>query len=107
MGVLMEFAMFPTSADGRDGAGVSASVSKIIDMIDKSGVSYQLTPMGTIVETQTMAEALAILEKSYESLDGCERVYSSVKFDIREGKSNRLKQKIASVEEKLGRKVKT
>ena len=54
MSVLLEFAMFPTSADGREGAGVSASVSKIIDMIDQSGVAYQLTPMGTIVETETV-----------------------------------------------------
>lgn len=101
----MEFAMFPTSDACRKGAGVSEQVSKIIDMIDKSGVAYQLTPMGTIIETETMAEALVILEKSYECLQECERVYSSVKFDIRQGQNDRLKQKIASVEEKLGRSV--
>lgn len=107
MGVLMEFSMFPTSSECREGSGVSSQVSKIIDMIDQSGASYQLTPMGTVVETDTMAEALSILEKSYECLDGCDRVYSSVKFDIRKNKSDRLKQKIASVEKKLGRSVKT
>jgi len=106
MSVLLEFAMFPTSADGREGAGVSSSVSKIIDMIDKSGAAYQLTPMGTIIETETMREALDIIEKSYEALGDCERVYSSLKFDIRKGKSNRLKTKIASVEGKIGREVK-
>ena len=106
MSVLLEFAMFPTSADGREGEGVSVSVSKIIDMIDKSGVAYQLTPMGTIVETETMREALDIIEKAYEALGDCERVYSSLKFDIRKGKSNRLKTKIASVESRIGREVK-
>ena len=106
MSVLLEFAMFPTSADGREGSGVSVSVSKIIDMIDKSGVAYQLTPMGTIVETETMREALDIIEKAYEALGDCERVYSSLKFDIRKGKSNRLKTKIASVESRIGREVK-
>jgi uncharacterized protein (TIGR00106 family) len=105
MSVLLEFAMFPTSADGREGAGVSVSVSKIIDMIDQSGVSYQLTPMGTIIETETMREALDIIEKAYEALGDCERVYSSLKFDIRRGKSNRLKTKIASVEKRIGREV--
>ena len=103
---LLEFSMFPTSADGREGAGVSKSVSKVIDMIDRSGVAYQLTPMGTIIETQTMREALDIIEKSYEMLSDCERVYSSLKFDIRKGKSNRLKTKIASVENQLSRSVK-
>ena len=106
MSVLLEFAMFPTSADGRVGAGVSVSVSKIIDMIDQSGVAYQLTPMGTIIETDTMREALDIIEKAYEALADCERIYSSLKFDIRKGKSNRLKTKIASVEKRIGREVK-
>ena len=106
MSVLLEFAMFPTSADGREGSGVSTSVSKIIDMIDKSGVAYQLTPMGTIIETETMREALDIIEKAYDALGDCERVYSSLKFDIRKGKSNRLKTKIASVESRIGREVK-
>ncbi len=106
MSILLEFAMFPTSGDCRDNASVSKYVSRIIDMIDQSGAAYQLTPMGTIVETETMREALDIVEKSYEALEGdCERVYSSLKFDIRKGKSNRLKTKIASVEREIGREV--
>ena len=103
MSVLLEFAMFPTSDDCRDGASVSRQVSKIIDMIDKSGYSYKLTPMGTVVETETIKEALAVIEKAYDCLSECERVYSSLKFDIRKGKSNRLKTKIASVEAKIGK----
>ena len=105
MSVLLEFSMFPTSPDGREGAGVSAYVSKVIDMIDKSGVAYQLTPMGTIIECDSMKEALKVIEDAYECLSDCERVYSSLKFDIRRDKSNRLKTKIAAVEEKLGRNV--
>ena len=89
--VLLEFSMFPTSDDCRDGASVSRQVSKIIDMIDKSGVSYKLTPMGTVVETSSIREALDIVELAYECLD-CERVYSSLKFDIRKNcRSRRIK----------------
>ena len=105
MSVLLEFSMFPTSPDGREGASVSAQVSKVIDAIDKSGVAYQLTPMGTVVETNTMKEALAIIELAYEQLEDCERVYSSLKFDIRKNSENRLKTKIASVEKAIGREV--
>ncbi|WP_294965171.1 MTH1187 family thiamine-binding protein [Sulfurimonas sp.] len=105
MSVLLEFAMFPTSDDCREGSSVSKQVSKIIDAIDKSGVSYQLTPMGTVVETNTMKEALAVVELAYEQLSDCERVYSSLKFDIRKNTNNRLKTKIASVEKALNRKV--
>ncbi len=102
MSVLLEFAMFPTDV----GESKSKYVGRIIDMIDKSGVAYQLTPMGTVIETETMRDALDIVEKAYEVLEpDCGRVYSSLKFDIRKGHENRLKQKIASVEKVLDRAV--
>ncbi len=102
LSVLLEFSMFPTSDDCREGASVSKQVSKIVEMIDKSGYPYKLTPMGTVVETTSIKEALGIIEKAYECLSDCERVYSALKFDIRKGKSNRLKTKITSVEAKIG-----
>lgn len=105
MSVLVEFAMFPTSDECREGSSVSKHVSKVIDAIDKSGVAYQLTPMGTIIEVASMKEALGIIELAYEQLSDCERVYSSLKFDIRKNCENRLKTKIESVEKNLQRKV--
>ncbi|MBN2781819.1 MAG: thiamine-binding protein [Campylobacterales bacterium] len=104
MSVLLEFSMFPTSDDCRDGSSVSVQVSKIIDAIDRSGVAYQLTPMGTVIETETMREALDIIELAYEQLD-CDRIYSALKFDIRKNSKNRLKSKIASIEKNLNREV--
>ncbi|WP_298370161.1 MTH1187 family thiamine-binding protein [uncultured Lutibacter sp.] len=99
MSVLLEFAMFPTDK----GESISAYVSKIIQMIRESGVTYQLTPMGTVIETETIAEALAIVQQSYEVLElDCDRVYSSLKFDIRKGKSKCMTKKITSVENIIG-----
>lgn len=102
--VLLEFSMFPTSEDCRDGSSVSKQVSKIIDAIDKSGIEYQLTPMGTVIETNSVRDALDIVELAYEQLD-CDRIYSALKFDIRKNCSNRLKTKIQSVEKNLNREV--
>ncbi|MEO2066261.1 MAG: MTH1187 family thiamine-binding protein, partial [Desulfurobacteriaceae bacterium] len=88
------------------GESVSPYVARIIKMIDESGVPYKLTPMGTVFETETMAEALKIIEKAYSLLEpDCNRVYCVAKFDIRKGKSGRLVQKIKSVEEKIGKEV--
>ena len=99
MSVLLEFAMFPTDK----GESVSPYVSKVIKMIRESGITYQLTPMGTIIETETMTEALTFVQQSYDILEpDCDRVYSSLKFDIRKGKSQRLTQKIRSVENIIG-----
>jgi uncharacterized protein (TIGR00106 family) len=102
MSVLLDMAMFPTDK----GESVSPFVSRIIEMIDKSGVDYQLTAMGTIVEVETIRDALDIVEKAYAQLEtDCSRVYATLKFDIRKGRSNRLKQKIASVERELHHEV--
>ena len=103
--VLLEFSMFPTSDECREGSSVSKQVSKIIDAIDKSGIPYQLTPMGTVIEASSMKEALNIIELAYEQLEDCDRVYSALKFDIRKNCKNRLKTKIKSVEKVLNRKV--
>jgi len=97
--------MFPTSDECREGSSVSKQVAKIVDAIDKSGIAYQLTPMGTIIEAKSMKEALGVIELAYEQLSECERVYSSLKFDIRKNCENRLKTKIESVEKVLNREV--
>lgn len=104
MSVLFEFAMFPTDK----GASVSAYVSRLLRVIDEGTSQYRLTPMGTVVEVDTMDEALSVIKKCYEQLEpDCGRIYSTVKFDIRKGVSGRLEGKIASVEEKVGKKLKT
>ncbi len=100
MSVLVEFAMFPTDK----GDSVGLYVSRIIKMISESGVKYQLTPMGTIFETEEMTEALKLIEKAQDCLStDCNRIYSSIKFDIQKGKSNRMKTKIDSIENKIGK----
>lgn len=100
MSVLLEFAMFPVDK----GESVSPYVSKIIKMIRESGVTYQLTPMGTIIETKTMSEALAIVQQSYDVLEpDCDRVYSTLTIDIRKGKSQCLTEKVKSVENIIGK----
>lgn len=100
MSVLMNFAMFPTDK----GPSVSEHVSKVIDMINKSGVSYKLTPMSTVVETNTFDEALEIVKRAYAILEPVsDRIYSTINFDIRKNKDNRIKQKIESVENKIGK----
>ena len=98
--VLAEFSMFPTDK----GESVSRYVSQVLKMIDRSGVSYRLTAMGTVIETETVAAALSIVERAAAILDeaGCGRIYSSLKMDIRRNKSERLTGKIDSIKEKIG-----
>jgi uncharacterized protein (TIGR00106 family) len=96
----MEFSMFPTD----QGESVSAQVSEIIRMIRESGLDYRLTPMGTVVEADSVAEAMALVERAAAVLDdlGCRRIYSAIKLDIRHGRGGRMAGKIASVEGRIG-----
>lgn len=98
MSVLMEFAIFPTDK----GISVSNDVSKVIKLIKECGFPHQLTAMGTLIETPTVADALKIVEKSAELLEeNSERIYSTLKLDIKKGASNMLQNKVKSIEEKL------
>ncbi len=100
MSVLLEFSMFPTDKGG----SVSPYVSKVIKMIRDSGVSYKLTAMGTIIETETLPEALRIIQNAYNELEpDSSRIYSSIKMDIRKSQTGRLEGKVNSVEEKIGK----
>ena len=102
MSVLMEFAMFPTDK----GESISEYVSRILKIIDEEGHTYTLTAMGTIVEVDKLDDAMKIVKKAYGQLErDCNRVYSTIKLDVRKGKGGRLKQKIESVEKKVGRKL--
>ncbi|MDH5465206.1 MAG: MTH1187 family thiamine-binding protein [Thiovulaceae bacterium] len=103
MSVLLEFSMFPTDR----GESKSEFVARVLDVIDTSGLNYQLTPMGTVVEGETIDEVLKLIGDCYKILEpDCNRVSSFLKFDIRKGKNDRLRTKVASVEEKLGREIK-
>ncbi|MEI6123542.1 MAG: MTH1187 family thiamine-binding protein [Bacteroidota bacterium] len=100
MSVIVEFSMFPTDK----GDSISPYVSRIIKMMIDTGVSYQLTPMGTVFEVSEMHDALAVIAKAYRQLElDCGRVFAIAKFDIRKGKENRMDKKIQSIEEKIGK----
>ncbi len=104
MSVLVEFSMFPIDNE----SSKSKYVGRIIDLIDKSGLAYKLTPMSTIVECENISQALGIVQSSYKLLEkDCERVYSVIKLDIRKGKLNALEEKVKSVQKAVGREIKT
>ncbi len=100
---LMEFSMIPLDK----GSSFSKYVAKTLDVVDKSGLEYRLTPMGTVVEGEWQ-ELLALVDKCFKTMEEVsDRISLSVKFDHRKGAPGRLTSKIASVEQKLGRSLKS
>jgi uncharacterized protein (TIGR00106 family) len=100
MSVIVEFSVFPLDS----GVSVSKEVSQVIKMIDNSEVEYQLTAMGTLIETATVAQALAIVEQATQIIhdSGCQRVYAAVKIDSRPDRKHGLQGKVASIQKRIG-----
>jgi uncharacterized protein (TIGR00106 family) len=101
--VLLEFSMSPLGG----GDSVSAPVARILDVIDRSGIAYQLTPMGTILEGE-WPQVMAVVTACFETLKAdCPRISAQIKVDYRAGPAGRLRAKTAKVEALLGRKLRT
>ncbi len=100
--VLLEFSMSPLGK----GESVGKYVARSLDIIDKSGVSYRLNPMGTVLEGE-WAQVFAVVQKCYERMKkDCNRISCTIKVDYRKGHSGRLQSKVASIERTLKRSVK-
>ena len=100
---LLEFSMSPL----QKGESVSRYVARSLEIIDASGLDYRLHAMGTIVEGE-LDELLDVLKKCFAAMaEDCDRITCTAKFDYRRGYQGRLESKVASVERKLGRDLKT
>jgi uncharacterized protein (TIGR00106 family) len=101
--VLLEFSMTPLGK----GEGVSPYVARSIDIVDRSGLPYRLTPMGTILEGE-WDDVMGVVRACHERMRAdCDRITTSIRIDYRAGATGRLESKVKSVEEKLGRKLTT
>jgi len=100
--VLLEMSIVPMGL----GDSVSQFVAECVDLVDQSGLDYELHSMGTIVEGE-LPEVLLLMQSCIEKMaQHSDRVTCSAKLDYRRNQSGRLTAKVDSVEQKLGRKVK-
>jgi uncharacterized protein (TIGR00106 family) len=85
------------------GESVSQYVARCVDVVDRSGLNYELHAMGTIVEGELPA-VLQLLQQCIEEVaKSANRVSCTAKIDYRQGVSGGIQSKVASVEKKLGR----
>ncbi len=99
--VLLEFSMSPFGK----GESLCPYVSRILDVVDKSGVTYKLTPMGTILEGE-WEDVMLVVTNCFKELEkDCNRISTNIRIDYRKGTSSRMQQKINSIETKLNKKL--
>jgi uncharacterized protein (TIGR00106 family) len=87
------------------GESLSGEVAKVINLVDRSGLKYQVTAMGTLVEGN-WDEVLSLIKRCHETArKGSDRVYTRISIDDREGVKDQITGKVASVEKKIGRGI--
>jgi len=93
---------------------VSEYVAKAVNVIDNEsklkGFRYELTAMGTILETPNLKDSLEVIEKAVNEVNNYikskqnkePRLSILIKIDIRQGE-NRIKTKVDNVKNKLNK----
>ena len=95
----MNFAIFPIDKGGH----IGDYVSKVVEHIKNSGLNYQFSPMGTVVEAETVTELLKIVDDAYKILDPIsDRVYCVMNMDSNKNKSGLIAKKTKSIENRIG-----
>ena len=100
--MLANISVFPLGK----GASVGRYVAEAIEEVDKSGLDYRLTAMGTILEGEWDDIMKVLKKKPDRALKSSERVYMSVVIDDRPDKRRRMESKVKSVEAILGKSLK-
>ncbi|MGC9529151.1 MAG: MTH1187 family thiamine-binding protein [Candidatus Bipolaricaulaceae bacterium] len=95
--IVCEFSIVPLGA----GESLSSPVSECVRLVEESGLPYQLTPMGTIVEGG-WEEAMAVVARCHRRMRAkFSRVLTTVRIDDRDAPPGRLRSKVNSVKDKL------
>ncbi len=100
--MLMELTVIPL---GR-GQSLSAGLAPLIKMIDASGLDYQVTAFGTMVEG-SLDQLLDLSRRCHlEARKQADRVLTSLKLDDFGERRGELKGAVERVEKKIGKQVK-
>jgi uncharacterized protein (TIGR00106 family) len=89
---------------GTAGTGLSQYVAGCVDIVRRSGIKHQLTPMGTVLEGN-LDEIWGLIREMQEATfhAGVTRVSTLIKIDDRRDRPHTMADKLASVEKRLER----
>jgi len=80
---------------------VSKYVAKVVNVVKNSGLKWQLTPMGTIIEGKDLSEVFKVIDEGVKQLDDCNRLSIAIKIDYRKNRESGLESKVNAVLSKL------
>jgi uncharacterized protein (TIGR00106 family) len=85
---------------------MSGEVAKAVEALEDFDVSYETTPMGTIIEAEDIADIFAAAQAAEAAVDA-DRVETFLKIDHKRAATQSAADKVDAVEEHLGREAKS
>lgn len=88
---------------GTGSTSMSEHISEAVRAIEKAGIKYQLTPMGTVMEVSSIEDAFNIMKAAHEAIikGGVKRVVTHLTIDDRRDSPKGLEERVESVRSKL------
>jgi uncharacterized protein (TIGR00106 family) len=99
--VLVEFSIFPVGKEEH----LSNYVAHSLEIIERSGLPYQITSMGTLIEGEWDDVMNVVTDCYLRMQEEAPRIYCTMKIDARKEGGPQIKRKIESVEQKVGHKL--
>jgi len=92
-----------SSASLGEGVSVSRFVVEALKEVEKSGLKFQLTPTSTVIEANSLQEAMETIMNAHEALfrAGAERVITDIKIDDRRDEPRDMEDKVEKVKKLL------
>jgi uncharacterized protein (TIGR00106 family) len=84
---------------------MSEEVAKAVAALDSFDLSYETTPMGTVLEADDAGELFAAARAAHEAVDE-ERVITTLTVDDKRTVQQTAREKVSGVESALGRDAK-
>jgi uncharacterized protein (TIGR00106 family) len=88
---------------GTSGTSLSKYVAAAVNALDTNGIKYELTGMGTLLESNDFEKIFIAIRAAHEAVfnEGANRVATSIKIDERRDTERTIVDKVSSVNQKL------
>jgi len=81
---------------------MSDQIAAAVDALDQFDITYELTPMDTIIEADDVSEVFDAAAAAHEAIDE-DRIITSLEIDHQPDREQQRADRVATVEHELGR----
>ncbi len=96
--MLVELTIIPIGT----GTHLASQLAEVVDIIDRSGLPYELTPSGTCIEGE-WDEVMPVMRRCHELVRRkASHVQTVISIEDEKGVKNKLRLNVEALEKKLG-----